>query len=54
MIKAFFSYAPHISGDLRKIGIKEKSVFLDALDVAGYLIKKRFIRYVSERDLKYK
>ncbi|WP_215540092.1 exported protein A EppA, partial [Borreliella bavariensis] len=35
--------APKIRGDLRKIGIKEKSVFLDALDVAGYLIKNRFI-----------
>ncbi|WP_425337216.1 exported protein A EppA [Borreliella tanukii] len=34
-----FSDAPRIRGDLRKIGIKEKSVFLDALDVIEYLIK---------------
>lgn len=45
----FFSYAPKIRGDLRKIGIKEKSVFLDALDVVGYLIKNRFI-YVDEYE----
>ncbi|XPC98100.1 exported protein A EppA (plasmid) [Borreliella japonica] len=35
----FFADAPQIRGDLRKIGIKEKSVFLDALDVIGYLVK---------------
>ncbi|WP_419250446.1 exported protein A EppA [Borreliella afzelii] len=35
----FFSYAPEIRSGLRKIGIKEKSVFLDALDVIGYFIK---------------
>lgn len=35
----FFSYATEIRGNLRKIGIKEKNVFLDALDVIGYLIK---------------
>ncbi|WP_215537771.1 exported protein A EppA [Borreliella bavariensis] len=34
-----FSDAPRIRRDLRKIGIKEKSVFLDALDVIEYLIK---------------
>ncbi len=27
MIKVFFSYAPKIRGELRKIGIKENSVF---------------------------
>nr|WP_242423312.1 hypothetical protein [Borreliella bissettiae] len=27
MIKVFFSYAPEIRSELRKIGIKEKSVF---------------------------
>ncbi|MBB6032123.1 MULTISPECIES: exported protein A EppA [Borreliella] len=35
--------APEIRGYLRKIGIKEKSVFLDALDVTGGLIKNKFI-----------
>ncbi|MCD2386276.1 exported protein A EppA [Borreliella burgdorferi] len=39
----FFSYAPKIRGDLRKIGIKENSVFLDALDVLGYIIKNKLI-----------
>ncbi|WP_420025092.1 exported protein A EppA (plasmid) [Borreliella yangtzensis] len=34
-----FSDAPKIRGNLRKIGIKEKSVFLDTLDVIEYLIK---------------
>ncbi len=34
-----FSDAPRIRGDLRKIGIKEKSVFLDALEAIEYLIK---------------
>ncbi|WP_419261182.1 exported protein A EppA [Borreliella afzelii] len=34
-----FSDAPRIRRDLRKIGIKEKSVFLDALDIIEYLIK---------------
>ncbi|MGF7102202.1 exported protein A EppA [Borreliella kurtenbachii] len=34
-----FSDAPRIRGDLRKIGIKEKRVFLDALEVIEYLIK---------------
>ncbi|WP_215536805.1 exported protein A EppA [Borreliella bavariensis] len=34
-----FSDAPRIRRELRKIGIKEKSVFLDALDVIEYLIK---------------
>lgn len=35
--------APEIRGELRKIGIKEKSVFLDALDITGGLIKSKFI-----------
>ncbi|ADQ31516.1 BapA (plasmid) [Borreliella burgdorferi JD1] len=34
-----FSDAPIIRGDLRKIGIKEKRVFLDALEIIEYLIK---------------
>ncbi|MCD2331689.1 exported protein A EppA [Borreliella burgdorferi] len=34
-----FSDAPRIRGDLRKIGIKEKRVFLDALEIIEYLIK---------------
>lgn len=34
-----FSDAPRIRRDLRKIGIKEKIVFLDALDIIEYLIK---------------
>lgn len=36
--------APKIRGDLRKIGIKEKNVFIDALDVVGYCIKNQFIK----------
>ncbi|AEL19388.1 exported protein A EppA [Borreliella bissettiae] len=46
-----FSDAPRIRGDLRKIGIKEKSVFLDALEIIEYLIKIRIsadIIYLSE------
>ncbi|WP_421136296.1 exported protein A EppA (plasmid) [Borreliella yangtzensis] len=46
----FFSYAPEIRGELRKIGIKEKSVFLDALDVVGYFVKNRFIPINSSYD----
>ncbi|WP_418909437.1 exported protein A EppA (plasmid) [Borreliella sinica] len=38
--------APVIRGALRKIGIKEKSVFLDALDVTGGLIKNKLIKSV--------
>ncbi|WP_187983495.1 exported protein A EppA [Borreliella bavariensis] len=38
--------APEIRGCLRKIGIKEKSVLLDALDVTGGLIKNKFIKSV--------
>nr|WP_242423304.1 exported protein A EppA [Borreliella bissettiae] len=34
----FFAYAPIIRGRLRKIGIKEKSVFLDAIDTIGDFI----------------
>ncbi|WP_418885358.1 exported protein A EppA [Borreliella carolinensis] len=46
-----FSDAPRIRRDLRKIGIKEKSVFLDALEIIEYLIKIRIsadIIYLSE------
>ncbi|MGF7102218.1 exported protein A EppA [Borreliella kurtenbachii] len=37
---------PEIRGSLRKIGIKENSVLLDALDIVGYLIKNKFITFV--------
>ncbi|PRQ94725.1 hypothetical protein CV684_05575 [Borreliella burgdorferi] len=46
----FFAYAPIIRGRLRKIGIKEKSVFLDAIDVIGYLIKYKSIVHSSITD----
>ncbi|PRQ90789.1 exported protein A EppA [Borreliella burgdorferi] len=36
---------PKIRGDLRKIGIKENSVLLDTLDIVGYLIKNKFIKF---------
>lgn len=36
--------APEIRGYLRKIGIKEKNVFIDALDIVGYFIKNKFIK----------
>nr|WP_242423298.1 hypothetical protein [Borreliella bissettiae] len=39
----FFAYAPIIRGRLRKIGIKEKSVFLDAIDAIGDFIKYKII-----------
>ncbi|WP_215539903.1 exported protein A EppA [Borreliella bavariensis] len=42
----FFSYTPKIRGELRKIGIKEKSVFLDALDVMGYIIKNKLMTII--------
>ncbi|MCD2401638.1 exported protein A EppA [Borreliella bissettiae] len=35
--------APEIKGNLSKIGIKENSVLLDALDVVVYLIKNKLI-----------
>ncbi|MDK7384058.1 exported protein A EppA [Borreliella burgdorferi] len=37
---------PEIRGELRKIKIKENSVLLDALDIVGYLIKNKFIKFV--------
>ncbi len=37
---------PKIRGELRKIGIKENNVLLDALDIVGYLIKNKFIEFV--------
>ncbi len=42
-----FAFAPQIRGCLRKIGIKEKDAFLDALDVIGYLFKDRCISYIN-------
>lgn len=36
---------PEIRGELRKIKIKENSVLLDALDIVGYLIKNKFIKF---------
>ncbi|WP_418909376.1 exported protein A EppA (plasmid) [Borreliella sinica] len=42
-----FAFAPQIRGCLRKIGTKEKDVFLDALDVIGYLFKYNCIYYVN-------
>nr|AAO33431.1 EppA [Borreliella burgdorferi] len=36
-----FANASEIRGNLRKIGIKEYSVLLDALDAVGYLIKSK-------------
>ncbi|WP_419264727.1 exported protein A EppA [Borreliella afzelii] len=51
-----FAFAPQIRGCLRKIGIKEKDVFLDALDVIGYLFKYECIFYIdtiSNYDLNY-
>ncbi|MBB6043648.1 exported protein A EppA (plasmid) [Borreliella yangtzensis] len=47
----FFSYAIKIRGELRKIGIKEKSVFLDALDVIGSLIKIKLITTIWVMNL---
>ncbi len=47
----FFSYAPEIRGELRKIGIKEKNAFIDALDVIGYLIKNKLITLIMVMNL---
>lgn len=43
----FFANASEIRGNLRKIGIKENSVLLDALDVVGYLIKSKITTEVT-------
>ncbi|MCD2417187.1 exported protein A EppA [Borreliella burgdorferi] len=44
--KFLSKHVPEIRGELRKIKIKENSVLLDALDIVGYLIKNKFIKFV--------
>ncbi len=43
----FFAKAPEIRGSLRKIGIKENSVLLDALDVVGFIKSKITTDFLS-------
>ncbi len=43
----FFARAPEIRGSLRKIGIKENSVLLDALDVVGFIKSKITTDFLS-------